>query len=100
MLLMIRAKPAIIWAPIFDGRIELQRHLPGPQRLPREFVILGVGADEDFLKPMLWAPLVQVDIAVLNDDLGLDLAETGGTQAAGEFVENARSIGHLREMSL
>ena len=79
MLLMIRAEPAIVWAPIFNRRIELQRHLRRLERLPAEFVIVGVGADEHFLKSMLGAPLVQVDIAVLHDDFGFDFAQARRT---------------------
>ena len=96
MLLVIRAEPAIVWAPMFDRRIELQRHLRRLQRLPAELVILRVGADEHFLKPVVRAPFVQVDVAVLHDHFCFDFAKTGGAEAAREFVEDVGAIGQVK----
>ena len=98
MLLVIRAEPAVVWAAVLDRRVELQRHLPGLERLAAELVILGVGADQHFLKPMLRTPLVQVDVAILDDDLGLDLAQAGRAEAVGQLEEDVGTIGHAQAL--
>lgn len=80
MLLVIRAEPAVVRAAVLDRRVEPQRHLRRLERLAAELVVLGVGADEHLLKPMLRAPFVQEHLAVLQDDFCFDFAQAGGAR--------------------
>ena len=96
VLLVVGAEAAVVGASPFDGSVVDLRHLG---RLDEDFaaaaVVVDVVGDQDALGAVLGAALEQVDVAVLEDDLGVDLAVAGGADGEGDVVEEVGAgFGH------
>ena len=94
VLLVVGTQPAVVRAAALDRRVELPRHRARLERPPRELVILGVRRDQDLLLLVLGAVLHQVDPPLLEDHLGLDLAQASRAEAVGQLEEDVGSVGH------
>src|SRR5215475_5126383 len=78
MLLVIRTQTAIVRAPPLDRSVVLVRHL---RRFDEHFagtaVVINIVGDEHAFGAVRGAAFEQEDVAALEDDLALDLAEAG-----------------------
>lgn len=102
MLLMVGAETAVIGAAVIRARLELQRPVAGLQPVALRFPVGEIVGDQGLLDAVVRAALLQVDRAVLGDDLGRDQAEAGFTQAGGltqEQVGRALALGGGRGRS-
>lgn len=77
MLLVVRTKSAIVGTAVFDRCVPVQRHL---WRLEEDFtaaaVVVYVVSHQHTFKAVLGTPFQHVNTVVLEDDFGVDSAET------------------------
>jgi len=88
MLLMIRAKPAIIGAAKLRAGLHLQRPVAGLQVIMAELVVSRVRRNQRLLNPVGFAALQVIDIVILNDDLGRHQGIAGFAERCGLPVKN------------
>ena len=98
VLLMIGTEAAVIGTAVLDWCVINHRLL---RSLDEDFagaaVIVNVIGHKNALMAMLRAALQHPDLAVFEDDLGIDAAIAGGADGDGDVVEEIGSelIGHL-----
>jgi hypothetical protein len=96
VLLVVGAEAAVVGASPLDGGVVDLRHL---RRLDEDFataaVVVDVVGDEDFFGTVLRATLEEVNVAILKDGFGFDLAVAGGADGDGDVVEEIGAVlGH------
>src|SRR6266478_1926523 len=88
VLFVVGAEAAVVGTSPLYGRVVELRHLGG---LDEDFaaaaVVVDVVGDKDALGAVLRATFQEVDVAVLKDGFGFDLAIIGGADGDGYVVE-------------
>src|SRR5262245_16078614 len=97
VLLVVRAEPAIVRATVADGRVVAVRLLRRLQEdLAAPLVIVHVVRDEDPLPAVDRASLLEIDVALLEENLPLDFPKATRADRDRDIVEDVRPylIGH------
>jgi len=92
VLLVVGAEAAIIGASPFDGSVVDLGHLG---RLDEDFaaaaIVINIIGDEDALGAVLRAAFEEIDVIVLKNGFGFDLAVAGGADGESDIVEEVRA---------
>ena len=99
MLLMIGAEAAVVRAAVFNGCIELQRHVRWLNKAIALLVVLHVVGNEHFFASVNEAVLYQVHLVISKDDLALYFAQTGGAHAVCKRIEQVGACRHVSHLS-
>ena len=98
VLLVVGAEAAIVGASPLHRSVVNERHLG---RLDEDFagaaIVVNVVGDQDALVAVLRTAFEEIDIAVLEDGLGVHTLVAGGADRDGDVVEKVRAgLGHKR----
>ena len=100
VLLVIRTQAAVVRASPLHWRVIDQRHF---RRLDEDFpaapVVVHVVGDEHALVAVLWAALQEINVAILENSLGLDFAVAPRADGNRDVVKEVRSDFFTHEVS-
>ena len=97
VLLMVRAKSAVIRAAEMSFGIETQGHFGRLVIIADLFIIGNVGCDDHFGMAMFGTTLQHVNFPLFEYDFGVDAAQTLGTEALRKVIIGIRSFRHIRD---
>src|SRR6185312_11075686 len=97
VLLMVRTESAVIRAPEMRFGIETQWHFRRVVVIADLFIRGNGGRDDHFGMAVLRTALQHVNLPVFEDDLGVDAAQTLGTETLRKIIIGIRSFRHIRD---
>src|SRR5579872_1309185 len=83
VLLVVWAEAAVVGAAVFGAALQRHRPVAGLQPVALRFPIADVVGDQRLLHPVVAATFLEIDRAVLGQNLGRDQFQAGLTEAGG-----------------
>jgi len=94
VLLMIKAKAAVIGTAIDGGGIETQGRFRRFVVIADILIIRHIRSDQDLKGPVMGAMFQHIHLAVLKDDLGIHASQTFRADAYCKIIVSVGSFGH------
>src|SRR5260370_42478880 len=89
---MVRAQSAIVRTSVAEFTAERQRNRPWLVVASLSGICLGIGVNQCFERPAIWAALAHIDLVVAQNHLGVDHLPALGADAAGQFIEDVVGV--------